>query len=183
MHNRVWVKINKKNYPFICTGTEFLCSRNKTSYEENRLKFIENQKKGFDFIQSDVLHNKIFKFLGCYFRKHNFFYFKEYGSRFSAAHELQSTALDPDCGLFIGYQMPAYKHEGLNACSRLLRKNMNKFAELSFRSAHPKNHTSNTEYYERLHLASCFHYQRLAIPLRNSVPRTVCVMHKRFLTG
>ena len=36
---------NKKNYPFICTGTEFLCSRNKTSYEENRLKFTENKKK------------------------------------------------------------------------------------------------------------------------------------------
>ena len=32
-----------------------------------------------------------------------------------AAHELQSTALDPDYGLFIGYQIPADKYEGLNA--------------------------------------------------------------------
>ena len=84
---------------------------------------------------------------------------------FSAAHKLQSTALDPDCGLFIDYQMPAYKNEGLNACLRLLRKNTNKFVELNFRSAHHMNHTSNTEYYESsLHLASYFHYQRLAIP-------------------
>ena len=45
-----------------------------------------------------------------------------YVCHFSAAHELQSTALDPDYGLIIGYQMPANKHEGLNACLCLLRK-------------------------------------------------------------
>ena len=55
-------------------------------------------------------------------------------------------ALDPDYDLFIGYQMPADKHKGLNACLRLLRKNLNDFAKLSFRFAHHMNHRSNTEY-------------------------------------
>ena len=65
-----------------------------------------------------------------------------------AAHELQSTALDPDYGLFIGYQMPADKYEGLNACLYLLTKNVNKCAELNIRSTNHMNHRSNTEYYE-----------------------------------
>ena len=51
--------------------------------------------------------------------------------RFSAAYELQRTALDPDYGLFICYQMPVDKHKGLNTCLCLLRKNLNNFAELS----------------------------------------------------
>ena len=67
--------------------------------------------------------------------------------------------------------MPADKHEGLNACLHLLRKNLNNFAELSFRSAHRINHRLNTEYYESsLHPASCFHYQRLALPVETACP-------------
>ena len=42
--------------------------------------------------------------------------------------------------------MPADKHEGLDACLRLLHKNVNDFAESSFRSAHYMNYISNTEY-------------------------------------
>ena len=61
---------------------------------------------------------------------------------------MQSTALDPDYGLFIGYQMPADKYEGLNACLCLRPKNVNNFAEINIRSAHHMNHRSNTEYYE-----------------------------------
>ena len=65
-------------------------------------------------------------------KKHNYFSIsKENICPFSAAHELQSFAIDPDYGIrlmtmvFIGYQMPANKHEGLNACLDLLRKNLN----------------------------------------------------------
>ena len=65
-----------------------------------------------------------------------------------AAHELQSTAIDPDYGLFIGYQMPANKYEGLNACLYLLTKNVNNCAELNIRSTNHMNHRSNTENYE-----------------------------------
>ena len=86
-------------------------------------------------------------FLIATLEKHNFFYLKEYVCCFSAAHELQSTALNPDYGLFIGYQMHANKHEGLNACVCLLRKNLNNLAEGIY-SAQYMNHRSNTEYYE-----------------------------------
>ena len=80
-------------------------------------------------------------------------------------------ALDPDYGLFIGYQMPADKHKDLNACLRLLHKNLNNFAELSFRFAHRINHRSNTEYYKSsLHPASCLHYQRLAFTFEIACP-------------
>ena len=41
--------------------------------------------------------------------------------------------------------MPADKHEGLNACLCLLRKNVSNFAELSFRSAHHINYRSNAD--------------------------------------
>ena len=41
-----------------------------------------------------------------------------------------TTALDPDCGLFICYQMTVDKHKGLNTCLCLLRKNLNNFDEL-----------------------------------------------------
>ena len=44
---------------------------------------------------------------------------------------MQSTALDPDYGLFICYEMPINKHEDLNTCLCLLRNNLNNFAELS----------------------------------------------------
>ena len=47
-------------------------------------------------------------------KKYNFFLFQRVCLSFSTAHQLQSTALDPDYGLFIGYQMPADEHEGLN---------------------------------------------------------------------
>ena len=67
---------------------------------------------------------------------------------FYAAHELQSTAVDPDYGLFIGYQMPADKYEVLNACLYLLTKNVNNFAKLNICSTNHMNHRSNTEYYE-----------------------------------
>ena len=73
---------------------------------------------------------------------------EEYVSRFFAAHELQSTALDPDYSLFIGYQMPADKYEGLNTCLCLLPNNVNNFAEINIRFAHHMNHRLNTEYYE-----------------------------------
>ena len=74
--------------------------------------------------------NEFFKFVGCYFKETQLFlHFREYFCRFSAAHELQSTALDPDYGLFMSYQMLANQHEGLNACLCLLRKNLNDLAE------------------------------------------------------
>ena len=57
-------------------------------------------------------------------------YSKDYVSRFSTAYELQSIAVDPDYGLFIGYQMPTDKHEGLKACLHLLCKDLNNLAEL-----------------------------------------------------
>ena len=65
-----------------------------------------------------------------------------------AAHELQSNDLHPDYGLFIGYQMPADKYEGLNACLCLLPKNVNNFAELNIRPTNDMNYRSNIEYYE-----------------------------------
>ena len=80
--------------------------------------------------------------------KHNFSLFERVCLRIFAAHELQSTALDPGYGLFIGYQMLADKHEGLNACLCLLRKNWNNLAEVGIRSAQYMNHRSNTEYCE-----------------------------------
>ena len=81
--------------------------------------------------------------------KHNFFYLKEYVCCFSAAHELQSTAVNPDYDLFIGYEMPVDKHKDLNACVCLLRKNLNNLAE-GICAAQYMNHTrrSNTEYRE-----------------------------------
>ena len=103
-------------------------------------------KKVLDIVQRDILYNEFFKFFGYYFKET--FFFKEYIFRFFAAHELQSTALDPDYGLFIGYQIPANKHEGLNVCLCLLPKNVNNFAKLKICSTHHMNHRSNTEYYE-----------------------------------
>ena len=72
---------------------------------------------------------------------------KKYVCRFSATHELQSTALGPDYGLFIGYQMPADKHKGLNTCLCLLRKNLKNLAEGNHSVQYMK-HRSNTEYCE-----------------------------------
>ena len=80
-------------------------------------------------------------------QKHNFFYLKDYACRFAAAHELQSSALDPDYGLFIGYQKPADKHKGLNTCLCLLRKNLKNLAK-DILSAQYMNHRLNTEYCE-----------------------------------
>ena len=96
-------------------------------------------------------------------KKQLFFHFKKYVSRFFAAHELQSTALDPDDGLFISYQMPADKHQGLKACLCLLPKDISNFAEFDMRSAYHTNHGSNTEYYEsnirpRAFITSAFPY-------------------------
>ena len=107
---------------------------------------------------------------------------EEYVSRFFAAHELQSTALDPDYGLFTAYQMPADKYEGLNACLCLLTKNMNNFTELNIRSTNHMNQ-DRTQSTMRVHPASCFRYQRLALPVQNSVFRTLCVMLKRLQMG
>ena len=81
-------------------------------------------------------------------RNITFLHFKDYVSYFFAAQELQSTALDPDYGLYIAYQMPADKHKGLNVSLCLLPKNVNNFAESIIRSAHHMNQRSNTEYYE-----------------------------------
>ena len=44
---------------------------------------------------------------------------------------MQSTALDPDNGLFICYQMPVDKHKALNTCLCLLCKNLNNLTEVS----------------------------------------------------
>ena len=63
--------------------------------------------------------------------KYNFISISKIVFRFSAAYELQSTALDPDYGLFICYQMPVDKHKGLNTCLCLLCKNLNNFTKLS----------------------------------------------------
>ena len=69
-----------------------------------------------------TLHNKMYcrmnflSILVATLEKDFFLYFKEYVCRFSAVHELQSTALDSDYGLLIGYQMPADNYKGLNAC-------------------------------------------------------------------
>ena len=46
--------------------------------------------------------------------KHNFFLFESVCLSFFRKHKFQSTALDSDYGLFIGYQMPADKHDSLN---------------------------------------------------------------------
>ena len=47
-------------------------------------------------------------------------------------HSLRITniAVDTDYGLFIGYQMPNDKHEGLKACLYLLCKDLNNLSEL-----------------------------------------------------
>ena len=111
-------------------------------------------------------------------KKHNFFHLEEYVSRFFAAHELQSTALDTDYGLFIDYQMPADKCEGLNACLYLLPKNVNNFVEINIRSGHHVNHRSNTEYYESKS-GLMLSLPALDLPVQNSVSRTVCVMLQR----
>ena len=63
-------------------------------------------------------------------KKQLFIYLKDYVCRFSTAYELQSIAVDPDYDLFIGYQMPTDKHEGLKACLHLLCKDLNNLAEL-----------------------------------------------------
>ena len=101
-HNRAWVKIDfKKNYQFIYR--EFLCSLNNALYEEKRSKFSKDQK------QVLTLHNEMYciinflSFLVATLKKHNFFSIWKSMFLVFAAHELQSTALDPDYGLFIGY--------------------------------------------------------------------------------
>ena len=84
------------------------------SYEKKRSKYSKNQK------QVLTLHNEMYciinflSFLVATSKKHNFFPFGRVCFSFFAAHELQSTALDPDYGLFIGYQMSVNKHKGLN---------------------------------------------------------------------
>ena len=81
---------------------------------EKRSKVSHGQKKVL------TLHNEIsciinfLSLLVAILEKHNFSIFKRVCLCFFAAHELQSTALEPDYGLFIGYQMPTDKHEGLN---------------------------------------------------------------------
>ena len=83
-----------------------------------------------------TLHNEmscIMNFLSlliAILEQHHFLLLKEYVCRLSAAYELQSTALDPDYDLFIGYQMPDGNYEGLNACLCLLPKNLKNFAKL-----------------------------------------------------
>ena len=147
MHNRAWVKIDQKNYEFICR--EFLCSLNNASYKEKRSKFSKDQK------QVLTLHNEMYciinflSFLVATSKKHNFFsIWKGMFLVFSQHTSCKNTALDPDYGLFNGYQMPADKYEGLNACLCLLPKNVNNFAKINIRFAHHINHRSNTEYYE-----------------------------------
>ena len=43
VHNRAWVKVDQKNYKFICR--EFTYSLNKASYEEKRSKYSKDQIK------------------------------------------------------------------------------------------------------------------------------------------
>ena len=74
--------------------------------------------------------------------------------------------------------MSADKYEGLNACLCLLPKNVNNFSKTNIRSANHMNHRLNTDAM-KVNPASCFHYQRLALPVQNSVSRTVCVLLKR----
>ena len=92
------------------------------------------------------MYNEFLKFIGCYFKKNIIFslYFEEYVCCFSAAYGLQSTALDSDCGLFHGYQMPVEKHKGPNACLRLLREKLNNLTELGIRADIIKDRTQNT---------------------------------------
>ena len=59
--------------------------------------------------------------------------------------------------------MPADKHEGLNTCLRLLRKNLNNLAE-GIRSAQYMNHRSNTEYYESTSRPHAFITNALPVP-------------------
>ena len=63
-------------------------------------------------------------------------------------HSLRITniAVDPDYGLFIGYQMPTDKHKGLKACLNLLSKDLNNLADVGTPAAQYMNHTLNTEY-------------------------------------
>ena len=155
---------------------------NNASYEEKRSKFSKDQK------QVLTLHNEMYciiNFLSFWLllqRNITFFHLEVYVSRFFAAHELQSTGLDPDYGLSIGYQMPSDKYEDLNACLCLLTKNVNNFAELNIRSTNHMNHRSNTEYCEStsdlmLSLpAPCLTRSKQCV-------RTVCVMFKRLQMG
>ena len=64
-------------------------------------------------------------------KKHNFLSIRKIMfAVFSTAYELQSIAVDPDYGLFVGYQMATAKHKGLKACLHLLCKDLNNLAEL-----------------------------------------------------
>ena len=83
---------------------------------------------------------------------------------FSAAHELQSTALDVDYGLFIGYKMPADKHEGLYTCLCLRLKNLNNLTQLGIGSAQYINHRSNTDYCEGTSWPRAFITNALPVP-------------------
>ena len=95
---------------------EILCSLNKASSDKKRSKFSKDQKQ---VLTLDKLMYSIMNFLS--FLVATYLDFKEYVCYFSAAHELHRIALAPDYGLFIGYQMPADKREGLNAFLFLLR--------------------------------------------------------------
>ena len=63
-------------------------------------------------------------------KKHNFLSIRKI--MFAVFLQLTSykALLFPDYGLFIGYQMPTDKHEGLKACLHLLCKDLNNLAEL-----------------------------------------------------
>ena len=178
MHNQAWVKVDKKNYQFICK--EFLCLLNKAWYEEKRSKFSKDQKKVITIPNEIYCIIDFLSFLVATLEKHNFFSISKSMFLVFAVHELLSTAKDPDYGLFIGYQMPADKHEGLNACLYLLPKNVNNFAKATNRSAHHMHYRSNTEYYESTYsLMLSLQAPCLTQLLRNSVSKTVWVMLKR----
>ena len=77
---------------------------------------------------------------------------------------MQSTALNPDYGLFSGYQMLAKKDEGLNTCLCLLCKNLNNLAELGIHAAQEKNHRSNTKYCESISQLHAFITSAMPVP-------------------
>ena len=59
-------------------------------------------------------------------KKHNFLSIRKIMCcRFFTVYELQTIAVDPDYGLFMGYQMPTNKYEGLKACLYLLCNDLN----------------------------------------------------------
>ena len=114
---------------------------------------------------------KLLSLLVAKLEKPNFYQFERVFLSFFDSTRVASTALDPDYVLFISYQMFADKHEGLNACLRLLRKSLNDLAKLGIRSAQYMNHRSNTKYCESTSRPCAFITNALPVPVSFKIAR------------